>query len=208
MNTVEALVLISLVAVLVWLWLHSQTPVLTLQKRAKAVNMAAQLQTAALSYYTEYSVYPTPSGVKVDYVLTDTDDAIHARAGCWGPLIECLSGDVRPTDGGKSTQKIFTNTREIAFLTLKHSDVDVADRPLNPLAPNSRELYYNIAFDADYDGLLGNPKSTSAGLLPDFSVPTTGVPLPTTGTTTDGVAVWANCNPSGRTNSNWYVHTY
>jgi type II secretory pathway pseudopilin PulG len=208
LNTVEALFLICLVAIFLAVFLDSRMPSLTGAKRAKAANTATQIQTAALSYYTEYSVYPTPSGVKKDYVLTDTDGAINAKPGSWGPLIECLSGMIRPTDGLKSTETIFENSRQIAFISLKKSDVDTSDRPLNPLAPNSKQLFYNIAFDTDYDGLLGDPKTTSAGLLPDFSVTTKTGPLPTTGTSTAGVAVWANCNPPGSTNSNWYVHTY
>jgi type II secretory pathway pseudopilin PulG len=182
--------------------------VLRAAHHSKVLEMANQLQTATLSYYTEYGTYPTPPGVTKDYVLTDSDGAINAPPGSWGPLIECLSGMTRPTDGQSSHETTFTNDRKIAFLSLKPSDVSSNDQPLNPLASNPAAPYFNIAIDADNDGLLGDPKTSPAGLLPDFTRQTLGSPPPMTGSAKAGGAIWANCNPTDTQNSNYWVRTY
>ena len=100
-------------------------------------------------------------------------------------------------------------------VTLKTGDVGngsttgTQDAPINPIPPNTTQLYYDLAIDADYDGLLGGTSSTSAGKLPAFSPVTTSGSLPTTGSSTAGVAVWANCTGSGTlVNSSQWVHTY
>jgi hypothetical protein len=63
-----------------------------------------------------------------------------------------------------------------------------------------------MAIDGDYDGIIGTGASAITN-LPNFAAATfsnTGG-----GSTTAGVAVWANCNPKGtQTVPNWYVHTY
>jgi prepilin-type N-terminal cleavage/methylation domain-containing protein len=209
---VELLVVIAIIAILAAVTMSIGTTVLNKAKQAKAANTATQIQTAALSYYTEYSVYPTPSGASAaDYMLDDTDSAAN-----WGPLIECLSGMICPYNGTTSSETKFSNTRQIAFLTFKASDVGnggttgTQDAPLNPLPPVSAPTskYFNIAIDGDYDGVIGNSASALSGKLPDFKSQFTGA-APTTGSSTAGVAVWANCNPyANLTNSVWYVHTY
>jgi hypothetical protein len=98
---------------------------------------------------------------------------------------------------------------------MKASDVATAsatdpDAPLNPIPPNTTQLYFNIALDADYDGIIGGSDTTSGTWLPSFSPPTVGSgTFPNTGgSTTSGVAVWANAVGSTKINSNWWVHTY
>jgi prepilin-type N-terminal cleavage/methylation domain-containing protein len=215
---VELLVVIGIIAILAAVLLGVFGNVINMAKRAKAQNTATQIQTATLSYYTEYSVYPTPSGTLTgDYFLKDDDTGTGNSAGSndWGPLIECLSGMVSPAVGGTSTETVFSNTRQIAFITLKSTDVGNTtagtgdtDAPLNPLPPASGNKYFNIVVDAGYSGLLGSGDTSngSQNWLPGF---TTTVPTAGAGSSTAGVAVWANCNfKSNMTNSAWYVHTY
>ena len=220
---VELLVVIGIIAILAAVVMSIGGTVIRMAKKAKAQNTATQIQTSALAYYTEYSVYPTPSGAGTgDYMLNDADAASGGAAGAatWGQLIECLSGNISPATGAPLTPAAFSNTRSIAFITLKASDVATGahqDAPLNPLPPvtNGSGLYFNIAFDTGYSGLLGTGDATngSAAWLPGFATVTSNAAPPTSGTnggsSTAGVAVWANCNAITTANSsNWYVHTY
>jgi prepilin-type N-terminal cleavage/methylation domain-containing protein len=208
---VELLVVIAIIAILASVILAAGTSAIKAAKRAKAMNTANQLQTAILGYYTEYSVYPVPSGTTTDWIVPDTD------GGDWANLAEVLCGNVSPYTGAVTTATTITNTRSIAFLTLRTSDVASAttgtqDAPLNPIPPNATELYFNLAVDADYDGILGGTTSTSANKLPAFSPPTlsgTFSPNSGSGSSTAGAAVWANCTGSPTVvNSNQWVHTY
>ena len=65
---VELLVVIAIIAVLAGIILSAGNTVVNLAKRAKAQNMANQLQTATQAYFTEYSVYPVPTGVTADFI--------------------------------------------------------------------------------------------------------------------------------------------
>jgi hypothetical protein len=126
---------------------------------------------------------------------------------------------ISPTDGSNvsTSETTFTNSRQIAFMTLKSNDVAngtttgaVKDAPLNPMPPNKTQLYLNIALDTDYDGIIGKGAANSSTWLPVFS-PATPSGFTGTGgggTTTSGVALWANCNSSNTSNSNFWVHTY
>jgi hypothetical protein len=91
--------------------------------RAKANNTANQIQTAVLNYYTEYSVYPVPTGTTTDYTITDKD------AASWGVLVEALSGNIKPSTGAAAPATTISNTRGIAFLSLKANDVDANYSP-------------------------------------------------------------------------------
>lgn len=172
-------------------------------ERAKAANMGTQIQTACLNYYTEYSVYPVPSGTTTDYTIADTSSA----ATTWGTLIDVLCGNNSPSTGLATTPSTITNSRGIPFLSLKASDVDTHDAPLNPL-PTGTEIYFNIAFDSDYDGVLGvSPSAVTT--MPNFATGTQTSLTLSGGHSTAGVAVWANCNGStSTTNANYWVHTY
>jgi prepilin-type N-terminal cleavage/methylation domain-containing protein len=211
---VELLVVIAIIAILAAVTMQIGITVINEAKKTKAQNTAIQIQTAVLNYYTEYSLYPTPSGISVttDYELTDADAANGgvSIANSWGPLIDCLSGNLSPSGGTPSTE--FGNTRSVAFLTLRATDVTTAgahqDAPLNPLPNNAAKPYFNIAFDTAYAGILGKGDTgLSTAWLPNFTTVTSGTAPPMTGTSTAGVAVWAYCNPSV-TNSNWDVRTY
>ncbi len=216
---VELLVVIGIIAILASVVMTIGTTVIKIAKRTKAQNTATQIQTAVLSYYTEYSVYPTPSGAGTgDYMLSDTDAASGPAAGSatWGQLIQCLSGNISPSTGTMttSTTSAFSNTRSIAFMNLKATDVANStsghqDAPLNSLPPTATptSLYFNIAVDTGYSGLLGSGDSTNGSLswLPNLTTSTVTL---TGGSSTQGVAIWANCNTTSKTTSAWYVHTF
>jgi prepilin-type N-terminal cleavage/methylation domain-containing protein len=215
---VELLVVIGIIAILAAVTMGVAVNVINTAKKVKAQNTIQQIQTAALSYYTEYSIYPTPSGVSTDWMLSDQDVATSGGSATWGSLIECLSGQIQPYNGQAATQTIFGNSRQIAFLTMKATDVGNGttghtDAPLNPLPPTAASAaaskYFNIAVDGDYDGVIGaTTEAVSAGWLPNFSTVTSGSAPPSTGSSTAGVALWANCNQGSTISSNWYVHTY
>jgi prepilin-type N-terminal cleavage/methylation domain-containing protein len=204
---VELLVVIAIIAILASVILGISGVVINAAKRARAQNTAQQIQTSCLAYYTEYSVYPNPTpGTAGDSIITD----VTANKTVWGNLIETLCGNIKPSTGLAATQTTITNSRSIAFLSMKASDVDVNDAPLNPLngTPGLTNLYFNIAIDTDYDGILGATPSAVAGMMPNFTKSTT-TSMDYTGTSTAGVAVWENCNPNNATtNPNFWVHTY
>lgn len=206
---VELLVVIAIIAILAAATLSVGSLMIREAKKAKAANTATQIQTAALGYYTEYSVYPVPSGTTTDYKITDATGS----AASWQSLIYCLSGNVHPSTAlsTPTPATVITNSRGIAFLSLKSTDVDANDGPLNPLpyisGTTTNNYYFNIAIDSDYDGVLGVGNS-AVTTMPNF-----GSTFSATGggSSTAGVAVWANCNGSSASTtqlSQWYVHTY
>jgi prepilin-type N-terminal cleavage/methylation domain-containing protein len=213
---IELLVVVVIIAILAAIVLGGGTTVLNASKRTKTLALANQIQAAVTAYDTEYSAYPVPSGVTVDYALLDDDTAKTAAANSWGSLIECLCGMISPSTGTNvsATETIFSNTRQIQFLTLRTSDVSNVtgshlDAPLNSLPPNATQLYLNIAVDADYDGLIGGTDTTSGTWLPNFTTVNTTTAPATGGSCTTGVAIWANCvGSSTKYNSNQWVKTY
>jgi len=206
---VELLVVIGIIAILAGVLLEVGGTVIKSAKRAKAANTANQIQTAALAYYTEYSIYPVPSGTTTDYEITDASGSATA----WGNLICVLCGNIEPASPGTTfTATTITNSRGIAFLSLKASDVDANNAPLNPLptvnGATTNNAYFNIAIDGDYDGVLG--VAAPVQNMPNFSAATWNAAAQAGGgTSTAGVAVWANCNGTSGLNTapNW-VHTY
>jgi len=206
---VELLVVIGIIAILAGVLLSAGGTAIKASLRLKAANTAGQIQTACMNYFTEYSVYPVPNTVNgTDYTIQDT--AI--RAADWGVLVEALSGNIKPSTGLAAPAGLaISNTRGIAFLSLKAADVDTHDAPKNPLPPDPvNHIYFNIAMDSDYDGILGTLPPTSA-IMPNFATGTVTNLALTGGTSTAGIAVWANCttkpdNPA--CNAGWWVHTY
>ena len=216
---VELLVVIGIIAILAAAVLGISGNVIKQAKKAKAANTATQIQTACLGYYTEYSVYPVPSTAtaSTDYLIADSGAAAETS---WANLTVALCGMINPYNANtiSASTSIPANTRSIAFLSMKASDVDANGAPLNPLPTVSggttNNAYFNIAIDNDYDGILGGTSTaTSANKLPNFAVPQTGTGPSATpvlsGSSTAGVAVWANCNNSTSISAlnNW-VHTY
>jgi prepilin-type N-terminal cleavage/methylation domain-containing protein len=217
---VELLVVIGIIAILASVLITAAGPAIRAAERAKAANTASQIQTAALAYYTEYSVYPVPTATTTDIMYGDSSGGDGAS---WATLLCVLSGNIHPSDGTAFTPPGSgpTNTRAIAFLNLKSSDVCTAadqtsnpnlikDAPKNPLPTNTTTaLFFNIAFDSDYSGVIGDATSALYNTkIPNFSKSTPAV-MDYTGVSTAGIAVWANCNGSATsTNPNFWVKTY
>lgn len=202
---VELLVVIGIIAILAGILLGVTGPAFRAAQRVKAANLASQIQTAASAYDTEYGVYPVPSGTAADYTIADND------AADWGVLIDALCGNISASKGTAVPATTIANSRVIAFLTFRSTDVDTHDAPLNPLPPDPAvHIYFNIAMDSDYDGILGVAPSAVA-TMPNFSKATsTNLPLGG-GSSTAGVAVWANCTTKPNNavcNPNFWVHTY
>jgi len=204
---VELLVVMAIIAILASVILFGGGGAIRAAKRAKAANMATQLQTAALGYYTEYSIYPDdttafPAGT--DYVIKDND------AANWKNLLVALCGNINPATGVAATSTV-SNTRGIPFLSLKTTEVDANVGPLNPLPPDTTHLYFNIAIDNDYNGVLGIAASSAVTTMPNFGTGTMTSLTLSGGSSTAGIAVWANCTtkPDNTScNSSWWVHTY
>jgi prepilin-type N-terminal cleavage/methylation domain-containing protein len=203
---VELLVVIAIIAILAGTTLTIAGNVIRSAKRAKAANTATQIQTASLAYYTEYSVYPIPStaAASSDYLITDASGSDAA----WGNLVCSLCGMINPSTGAAVTA-----STSIPANTRSSSDVDSVGAPLNPLptvvsATTTNNAYFNIAMDGDYSGVLGDSSSAVNGKLPNFTLSTTTT-MNYTGTSTAGIAVWANCNNStSLTAPSAWVHTY
>ncbi len=201
---VELLVVMGIIAILASAVTISASAAIKAAKRAKAANMANQLQTAVLGYYTEYSVYPIPTNAAAgDYLLADKA----ANAADWKDMVTALCGNIDPYTGTTYTASKVGNSRSIAFLSLKKADVDANTAPLNPI-PTGTAIYFNLAIDGSYDGILGS--ATGSVDLPDIANATsTANPAVKGGTSTAGVAVWANCNGSTTSyNPAFWVKTY
>jgi prepilin-type N-terminal cleavage/methylation domain-containing protein len=201
---VELLVVIAIIAILAGVLLQAGTYALQAAQRTKAFNLATTIQSSVMNYYTEYSVYPDdttafPAGQ--DYILADTD------AANWKNMLVALSGNINPQTQVATTSTV-ANTRGIVFLSLKTSDIYSATviAPKNPLPPDTTHLYFNLAIDNDYDGILGVAPS-HVTTMPNF----TGTFSATGGgTSSAGAAVWANCpgSSSATAAAGNYVHTY
>jgi prepilin-type N-terminal cleavage/methylation domain-containing protein len=195
---VELLVVIGIIAILAGVLTSAGLTVLREAQKTKANNMAIQIQTAAYGYYTEYGVYPivgAPTGLDVYYPATG--DITDQKNLAW-----CLCGNISAYDGSPQNPTA-TNSRSIAFLSLRKSDVDANGIPLNTLYPTGGATNFNIAIDGNYDGLLGGVSGTPNGVITNFALPTMPQAI-----ISQGIAVWANCNSGSNTNNGWYVHTY
>jgi type II secretory pathway pseudopilin PulG len=217
---VELLVVIGIIAILASVLLISATSVINAAKRAKANTMASQIQAAALAYYTEYGTYPVPTTTgSADSIIGDTSGTDGAS---WANLDCVLCGMIHPSDGTTFTAAASgpSNNRQIPFLSMRGSDVysaadvtanpnAVKDAPKNPLPTSTTAaLFFNIAMDSDYSGVLGDAASAVNGKIPNFSKSTIAT-MDYTGTSTAGVAVWVNCNgKTTSTNPNFWEHTF
>jgi prepilin-type N-terminal cleavage/methylation domain-containing protein len=202
---VELLVVIAIIAILAAVLSVSAGAVINAAKRTKAQNTANQIQTAVLNYDTEYGVYPVPvSGTDVLYNDQDNGD--------WKPLAFALCGNINVLTGTPGASGTVPNSRNIAFLTPKKSEVDTTyGVPFNPFTTAAAPRFFNIAMDADYSGILGD---SGASTIPDFTQWTQGKTNSAYVKLTAGSAVWACCdptyvtNPAGSTSPALWVHTY
>ena len=203
---IELLVVMSIIAILAAVILVGGSGAINAAKRAKAANTATQIQTAIMSYYTEYGVYPVvSSATPADTALTDT--------GGETDMMNALCGNVNASTGTTTTGAV-PNTRGIVFLTPKKNEVDTNGVLISPFTSGTASLVFSIAMDSDYSGQLGD----SGGILakmPDFSTWTTGQTPPVLShAITQQVAIWMCCDPSHltspttSTSPGYWVHTY
>lgn len=213
---VELIVVIGIILILASVILYAGGVALKAAKRTQAANMATQIQTACLAYYTEYSVYPIPSGATAGsdvLISSSSTDQTY-----WKNLTWALCGNIDPAFPTASVTPTVANTRAIVFITLRLTDVEHSTPPvsgdsgipLNPIYPTGAGTYFNIALDGSYDGLLGNTTfvngaGTAVSGNPITNYASASMPA---ATITQGVAVWANCNTLSGTNNNFYVRTY
>ncbi len=214
---VELLVVIAIIAVLASVIMGAATMAMRAAQRAKTYNLCSQIQSGAMNYYTEYSLYPIPSNfvqpaTPVDYYISDSSAA--ASAANWKALLFGLCGNVNPYDGTATVPTgAVANSHAVAFLTLKTSDVDVNGGPKSSLSFNSiANPYLNIVLDTDYDNIIGD-SGTGVGQVPNFNTSKLGAMANYTAALgpSGGVAVWANCNTTtvaASTNPNFFVRTY
>jgi type II secretory pathway pseudopilin PulG len=200
---IELLVVIAIIAILASIMTVAVGGAINAAKRARANNMASQIATAILSYYTEYGVYPT---------TTTGSDIMYATAGAEQPLMWALCGNINASTGTTQSGSI-PNTRQIAFLSPKRTEVDTGGVPVNPFTTGAPYAYYSIAMDSDYSGILGD---SGGAAPPNFASATAGTPCPPAGQAiTQGVAVWADCDPVSlppqngtSTSPQFWVHSY
>lgn len=206
---VELLVVIGIIAILASVVAVAAGAAINQAKRTKAATLANQLQTAVLSYYTEYGVYPVKANT--------TEDTLFQTAQDWQPLSVALNGGIDPGNpmAGQITGNAIPNTRQIAYLSLTRTDLDSTAGnpwvPKNPFKDNrGRPQYFYLAVDSDYSNVLGD---SGAVQPPDFSsAKSNSTALPPGKAISAGVAVWANCDPNstgtGTTHPSLWVHTY
>jgi prepilin-type N-terminal cleavage/methylation domain-containing protein len=209
---VELLVVIAIIAILAAVLSVAAGSVINAAKRTKAANTANQIQTAVTNYYTEYGLYPLPASTSTssDVLYNNTDQTD------WQNLMWALCGNINAYTATTTTGTV-SNTRNIAFLTPKKSEVDQNGIPFNPFSSATANpvQYFNIAIDADYSGILGD-SGQAQGHIPDFTQwKTSGSSaVMLSNGTTQSTVVWACCdpafitNPSGSTSPSLWVHTY
>jgi prepilin-type N-terminal cleavage/methylation domain-containing protein len=203
---VELLVVIAIIAILASVITVAAGSAINAAKRAKAANTATQIQTAIISYQTEYGVYPIPTatGAATDSYYNSTD------VGDQGPLMIALSGNINASTATVTTSTV-PNTRNIAYLTPKKGEVDTNGILFNPFTTAAAPQYFFIAMDSDYSGILGD---SGGAAPPNFTAWTTGTAAPAPANITQPVAIWACCDPKAitapttSTAPNFWVHTF
>ena len=213
---IEILVVIAIIAILAAAFIVAAGQAINAAKRAKANVIATQIQAAILNYQTEYGLYPIPStaAAATDTYFSDGDSTD------WQNLCNALCGNISAYDNSSKTGLTVSNTRVIAYLTPKKSDVDSNGILLNPFfsstATASSNPYFYLVMDADYDGLCGD---TSATKLPDFTNWSSGTLYSAAPTlakgNTQGASLWVDCDSkslppseaSSKVPGQW-IHTY
>jgi type II secretory pathway pseudopilin PulG len=189
---VELLVVLGIITILASLLLMAVNGAIKMALRAKAATMANQIQGACMTYYNDYGIYPLPtnaaSQTQFQYGATSTDTSN------WKNLIWALCGNINAYSPTTAQTPTVSNTRSIAYLSLNIASIDTNGVPLNPIPPDTTNLYFNIMLDGAYTGILTNVPVFSAGTL-------------TTNNMSGGVYVWASCNTTSNvSNYSWWVH--
>ncbi len=215
---VELLVVIAIIATLAAVLTVSANSVINASTRTKPSNSATKIQTAITNFYTEYGLYPLTSS-------QSGADVLEGSGGQSGndeqALFYALCGNINayaPTTASNSASGV-SNTRNIAYLTPKKSEVDTNGVMVNGFSGasgNGPYYYFTIAIDADYSGVLGDSGNVM-GAMPDFTgqywKSNSGIAYMPNGIT-QGIAVWSCCDTANLTN--WgqsksptlWVHTY
>jgi type II secretory pathway pseudopilin PulG len=208
---VELLVVLGIIAILIGVIVASVSSVLRFAKRTKANANAVQIQTAVMSYYQEYGVYPTVSGAAAGYAYysgTDVND--------WENLMRALCGNVNAYNPSTAVVPTVSNTRGIAYLQPTRSDLDANGIILNPFGSSATSTYFYMAIDTDYSGVVGD-SGGALNKLPDFTHYATNYTGATLATgIPGGVAVWCPCDqpvgggtpPSHLSPPSFWAHTY
>jgi prepilin-type N-terminal cleavage/methylation domain-containing protein len=209
---VELLVVIGIIAILASVVAVSAGSAIRAAKRAQANAEASQIQTAVLSYYTEYGVYPVSAAdaaVPGDVYYNGTDVAR------WENLMWALCGNINPYSPQTAVTPTVPNSRAIAYLAPTRSTIDANGIFTNPFGTSGTSTYFYMAIDTDYSGVVGD-STPAKGKMPDFTMyPTnyTGVMLQDG--TPGGVAVWCPCDQplgggtaSKASPANFWAHTY
>jgi prepilin-type N-terminal cleavage/methylation domain-containing protein len=203
---VELLVVIGIIAILAGVIIGGVSSAIRFAKRTKANTEASQIQTAVQGYYTEYGVYPVPTGAATgDAYYNGTD------VGDWENLTWALCGNINPSTGTTVTSTV-PNVRNISFLSPTHSDLDTMGDGIvvNPFgsSADANATYYFIAIDTDYSGVVGD-SGAAKGNMPDFTQ-TNSLTMLANGTP-GGVAVWSPCDQAlsgAKYHPSFWAHTY
>jgi prepilin-type N-terminal cleavage/methylation domain-containing protein len=215
---VELLVVIAIIAILASVVTVSAGAAINAAKRAKAANQANQIQTGIMAYYSEYGVYPLPANYTGggDLLESGANGSVDSNQQY---LFFALSGNINAYSPSTPSNNVagVSNTRNIAFLTPKKSEVDTNGVMVNPFSHTGGPYYYfSVAIDADYSGVLGD-SGTVSGALPDFvnwKNNSTVTYLGSSTGITQGAAIWSCCDANNL--ANWtasktpsvWVHTY
>jgi len=202
---VELLVVIGIIAILASVIFSVGSSAIRAAERVKAAQIANSLQTACVNYYSEYNTYPVPTGTNGDLLIADNDTTT------WPILIDALCGNINPLNAQTVAPTTIANSRNIAFLNMKPADITTAGAPKNPLPYSANNPTFNIAFDSDYDNIVGDSGSAKSTLIDFVNSKNGQAPTTLTTGTSGGVAVWANCNTTttvAKWNYGFFVHTY
>jgi prepilin-type N-terminal cleavage/methylation domain-containing protein len=212
-SLIEILVVMAIIGILAAISFSAATQAIATAKRLKDSSSAMQVKTAVVNYQTEYGCLPVPTGITPG----TTDSLIGAPVGSdpgtpspsigamenfyWG-----LCGNINTYNPSTTLSSSVTgfNTKNIPYLNLQKASVDLNGILVQAFqasgynghgaapSPNNY-IYFSVALDTNYDGIIGN---TASGLqLPDPNWSTDGG-TQLGGTSTDSCAVWCNNDQS------------
>lgn len=156
---IELLVVISIIALLAGLAFPALQGAMEAAQKAQASTMCNQLSVACTMYNTEYGVWPVPSA-------NDTG-GIFGTSAAVGELCFSLNG-CRNLDGSGSVNisgATVANSRGIQFMSFSKKDLKPGSTKeiISPYKkPSTANRTYYVTTDADYDGTISVPDTTSA----------------------------------------------
>ena len=166
---IELLVVIAIIAILIGLLFPAFIAAQNQAKRTQAKNDLTQIVTAVNAFYTEYGMYPLPSGTTTDYIYGPAGP--NTNAFLFDELRACTASDTTTCFAAATL-----NTRQIVFIS-----PPIAKNPSQPKSgigtTVSKGQYfdpwgtpYNVEIDGNYDNqITTNPyvdTDNSAGASP------------------------------------------